>query len=282
MLNWEEYRFNASWGKLSAEILTNNFESALQEWIQLKDMIETRSTISGIVNATPVHQLQQRVWLSHWSLFIFFNLPDGTNRMLDLLLNDKLLAAISNLAPHLLRYLCVAAIFNRRRRNVLTDLARTVAAVKEKHIYTDPIIEFITATINEFDFDKAAEELKKIQTLVQYDFFLSGYIADTLVQNSKLLLFETYTRIYKYIDVTAWSQRFGIPLNESELKLVEYIRSSKIDAKIDSKNNLVVVATPYPTIYQQVIDKTKSLAYRSSQLAQALDKRFATFKEERD
>src|ERR1700694_3077934 len=168
MLNWEEYRFNASWGKLSAEILTNNFESALQEWIQLKDMIETRSTISGIVNATPVHQLQQRVWLSHWSLFIFFNLPDGTNRMLDLLLNDKLLAAISNLAPHLLRYLCVAAIFNRRRRNVLTDLARTVAAVKEKHLYTDPLIEFITATISEFDFDRAAAELKKIETLVQY------------------------------------------------------------------------------------------------------------------
>lgn len=277
MVNWEEYRFAAMWGKLSAEIVNSNFEVAMTDLLALKEAIDGRSVLSGV---TPAQQLQQRVWLAHWSLFIFFNMQDGLNRMLDLLTADKLLAAISHSAPHLLRYLVVAAIFNRRRRLSLTDLARTIATVRET--YTDPVLEFVHFTIGEFDFDHAAEELKKISTVVQYDFFLSGYIAEGLLQNARLLLFETYSRIYKFMDINSIAQRLDISQQDVDLKLVEYIRSTKIDAKIDSKNHVVVVATPYPTIYQQVIDKTKAIAFRSQQLALGLEKKFAQQRDERD
>lgn len=60
-----------------------------------------------------------------------------------------------------------------------------------------------------------------------------------------------------------------------ESKIVELIRTARVDAKIDSQRNAIVMATDYPTIYQQVIDRTKSLSYRSQQLTQSIEKKYA-------
>lgn len=34
-------------------------------------------------------QLQQRVWLIHWSLFIFFNTEGGRSQMIEFLFNER-------------------------------------------------------------------------------------------------------------------------------------------------------------------------------------------------
>ena len=266
MSSWEEYRFGALWGKLACEILNNNMEVALADWTALKESIDSR------VHVPQAIQLQQRVWLAHWALFVFFHTQDGLNRMLDALMGDKQLAAICSQAPHLLRYLAVAAIYNRRRKNVLNDFARTITQYRTQ--YTDPIIEFLHATVSEFDLEKASTELGKLPAVIAADFFLAEAYAEPMMANSKLLLFETYSRTYKHLDITSVVAKLQLDTGDAESRLVEYIRGSRLDAKIDSEKNTLVVATPHPSIYQQVIDKTKSIAWRSGQLAQQLEKRY--------
>ncbi|KAI7360757.1 Eukaryotic translation initiation factor 3 subunit, partial [Hortaea werneckii] len=57
----------ATWGKLASDILTTNWEAALEEIQKLRESIDTR-----LFNNT-LAQLQHRTWLIHWSLFPFFN-----------------------------------------------------------------------------------------------------------------------------------------------------------------------------------------------------------------
>ena len=48
-------------------------------------------------------QLQQRTWLLHWSLFIYWNVDDGCTQLLDLFMHDMFTVAMQVNSPHLLR-----------------------------------------------------------------------------------------------------------------------------------------------------------------------------------
>lgn len=52
------------------QILVANWDGALTLLRELKSCIE-------FTNAPPLEQLQQRSWLLHWSLFVFFNHANG-------------------------------------------------------------------------------------------------------------------------------------------------------------------------------------------------------------
>jgi hypothetical protein len=39
--------------------------------------------------ASPMNQVQSRIWLMHWSLFIFFNHDNGRTLIIDLFNQDK-------------------------------------------------------------------------------------------------------------------------------------------------------------------------------------------------
>jgi hypothetical protein len=58
-----------------------------------------------------------------------------------------------------------------------------------------------------------------------------------------------------------------------EGKLVELIRLCRVDAKIDASKQQIVIQSEQPSIYQQIIDKTKSISYRSTQLISVIDKK---------
>jgi hypothetical protein len=68
----------------------------------------------------------------------------------------------------------------------------------------------------------------------------------------------------------------GVPLEAVvEAKLVELIRLCRVDAKIDARAQQVVLHSEAPSVYQQIIDKTKSIAYRATQLIHVIDKKVA-------
>lgn len=79
----EEKAFQALWGKCAAEILMVNAETALNDLNALKESIDLRTFVPAAT------QIQQRAWIIHWALFIFFNIPNGQNLMIDFLLQDK-------------------------------------------------------------------------------------------------------------------------------------------------------------------------------------------------
>jgi len=110
----QEKVFSALWGKLAAEILMQNWEVAMEDLTKLREAIESKA-------CPPLEQLQQCLWLIYWSLFVFFFHPNterGRNGIVDLFFNERYLCVIQINCPHMLRYLIVAVICNKRRRNV--------------------------------------------------------------------------------------------------------------------------------------------------------------------
>lgn len=119
----EEKKFWALWGKLAAEILMVNCEDAYEDLKELRNEIDKR------VFADHLEQLQQRTWLIHWSLFIFFNLEGGLSAMIDFLFQDRLMNTIQTNCPHILRYIACAVIINKTRKSVLKDTIKLLQTV---------------------------------------------------------------------------------------------------------------------------------------------------------
>ena len=108
----------ALWGKLGSDILMQHWDDALLDLTNLKEWIDSKS------GASPAEQLNQRAWLLHWSLFVYFNLASGASLLVDLFVQEKYMQAIQSVAPHLMRYLIAAAVLSPRRRTVMRDVTR--------------------------------------------------------------------------------------------------------------------------------------------------------------
>lgn len=68
------------------------------------------------------------------------------------------------------------------------------------------------------------------------------------------------------------AEKLNMGQDAAEKWIVNLIRNAKLDAKIDSKANHVIMGMQYPNVYQKVIEKTKGLSFRSSVLANNLAK----------
>ncbi|PQQ12535.1 Eukaryotic translation initiation factor 3 subunit E [Prunus yedoensis var. nudiflora] len=165
--------------------------------------------------SSPMNQVQNRIWLMHWSLFIFFNHDNGRTQIIDLFNQDKYLNAIQTNAPHLVRYLATAFIVNKRRRPQFKDFIKVIQ--QEQNSYKDPITEFLTCVYVNYDFDGAQKKMRECE-------------------------------------------------EEAERWIVNLIRSSKLDAKIDSQSGTVIMEPNHPNVYEQLIDHTKALSGRTYKL----------------
>ncbi|KAJ1960695.1 eukaryotic translation initiation factor 3 subunit E [Dipsacomyces acuminosporus] len=259
-----ELTLSAMWGKLASEILLGNWEVAYEDMFKLKE------TIDKTHFKTPTEQLQQRSWLLHWSLFVFFNHPKGRDGIVDTFLLPQYISTIQNACPWILRYLTAAVVTNRRRRNMMQDLVKIVEQVS--YVYRDPITEFVEALYVDFDFDKAAAKLEKCEEVLEKDFFLTGAVED-FVENARFFFAEVYCRIHKRIDMVGLTKKLNMKQAEGEKWIVKLIRDTRMDAKVDFKDNTVIMNPAYNPVYQQVIERTKALVFRSQVLNGAIDKR---------
>lgn len=259
---------SALWGKLAAEILLEKWDDAVDDLKKLRDIIDTRQFNN------PLQQLQQRTWLIHWGLFVFFKpevsaYPNNRNEIIDLFFSERYMQAIQTNCPHVLRYLTSAVITNPRRRNVLKDLVRIIQ--QEHNAYRDPITEFVECLLVNYDFDSAQEKLRQCERLLSTDYFLQP-LQDEFIQSARLFIFETYCRIHQCIDISMLADKLNMGQEEAELWIVNLIRNARLDAKIDSEKHHVIMGSSKPSVYQQVINKTKTLCFRSYVLAGNLQK----------
>lgn len=261
-----EREFFALWGKFAAEILLGEWAAALEDMNLLKEAIDSNGRA---VVLNPLQQLQQRTWLIHWSLFVFFNHVDGRNGITDLLFSEKYLNTIQTNCPHILRYLTTAVITNKRRRNVMKDLVKVIQ--QESYAYSDPITEFVQCLYVNFDFEGAQDMLQKCEDTLKRDFFLVGTLEDFL-EDARLTIFETYCRIHQVIDIGMLASKLNMEGDEAEKWVVNLIRHARLDAKIDSQANQVIMGINVPSVYEQVVDSTKNLLIRGSVLAQNADR----------
>lgn len=261
-----EREFFALWGKFAGDILDENWDAALEDMNGLKEAIDSNGR-SVLLN--PLQQLQHRTWLIHWSLFVFFNHPDGRNGITDLLFSEKYLNTIQTNCPHILRYLTTAVITNKRRRNVMKELVKVIQ--QESYAYSDPITEFVQCLYVNFDFEGAQDMLQKCEDTLKRDYFLFNMLDDFL-EDARRTIFETYCRIHQVIDIGMLADKLNMDQYEAEKWVVNLIRHARLDAKIDSQANQVIMGVNVPSVYEQVVDSTKNLLIRGSVLAQNCDR----------
>jgi len=257
---------NALWGELGSGILMQNWDEALESLKRLQQFID-ESTFGSSLQV-----LQQRTWLIHWSLFVFFNHPKGRDMIIELFLYQKqYLNAIQTTCPWILRYLATAVIVNKgTRRNAMKDLVKVIQ--EESYTYQDPITSFIEDLYINFDFDGAQQKLRYCEQVLFTDFFLVACL-DDFIENSRLMIFETFCRIHQCISIEMLAEKLNMKPQEAERWIVNLIRNAKLDAKIDSQLGHVVMGTQTISPYQQLIEKTKALSFRSHMLQINLEKK---------
>lgn len=254
------------WGKLACEILTQSWDPALEDLKRLQSLIDDPSFGNSL------QTLQQRTWLIHWSLFVFFNHPKGKDLIIELFLHQKqYLNAIQTTCPWILRYLSTAVIINKSSRgDDMKDLVKVIQ--EESYTYRDPITSFIEDLYVKFDFDGAQQKLRECETVLANDFFLVACI-DDFIENSRLMIFETFCRIHQCISIDMLAAKLNMTPGEAEKWIVNLIRNAKLDAKIDSQLGHVVMGTQTMSPYQQLIEKTKALSFRSQMLQMNVEKK---------
>lgn len=256
-----ERNLSALWGKLAAEILLQNWEVALDDLMKLKDIVDA-NTFAPVLT-----QLQQRAWLMHWSLFVFFNHENGRNAIIDLFFQERYLNAIQMTSQHLLRYLAAAVVINKRRRSAIKDVIRVIE--QEAYEYSDPITQFLDALFVQYDFEGAQQKLLLCEQLIENDYFLTA-IKEEFVESARLFIFETYCKIHQCIDMKMLASKLNMDDEAAEKWIVNLIRSARLNAKIDSNEGTVVMGMNFQSPYENVIDKAKGLSARTYMVANAV------------
>merc|ERR1712198_444966 len=199
---------NGIWGKLASEILMQNWDTALEDLKRLQQFIDESTFGSSL------QLLQQRTWLIHWSLFVFFNHPKGRDLIIEMFLYQQpYLNALQTMCPHVLRYLATAVVTNKRRKNVIKDLVKVIQ--QESYTYKDPITEFIECLYVSFDFDAAQTKLRECETVIINDFFLVACLED-FIENARLFIFETFCRIHQCISISMLAQKLNMSEDDAE------------------------------------------------------------------
>jgi len=179
------------------------------------------------------------------------------------------LNTVQTSCPHILRYFAIAVITSKRNRSLLKDLLRVIQ--QESYTYNDPITDFLDALFVQFDFEAAQQKLLECEKVLANDFFLHAF-HDEFIENARLFIFETYCRIHQCIDISMISEKLNMSETDAERWIVNLIRNAHFDAKIDSASNRVILGNQYSGIHQQVMERTKSLTFRTFELSLAAQK----------
>jgi translation initiation factor 3 subunit E len=266
--NHDKHIGDCLWGKLASDILTQNWEQSLNNLNQLRDWIDKNEK-----DTNSLQTLQQRSWLIHWGLYVYFHHPKGRELLIDLFFthgHESYLNAVQTTCPHILRYITAAAIISKRRKNIMKDLVKIIQ--QESYNYRDPITELVECLYVNFDFDGAQVKLRKCDEVLSNDFFLAAF-HDEFIENARLFSFETFCRIHQCITINMLAEKLNMSMEEAEKWIVDLIRNARLDAKIDSKLGHVVFGAQAISPYQQIIEKTKALTMRANAISVSIDKK---------
>jgi len=257
------------WGALCSCILHGSFASAIEHIHKLDELLEKSEAPKRDI-------LLHRTWLLHWTLFVIFKykpnaLPEVEvfANILSFFLSEKSLSIISLSCPHLFRYVGACLILQKRLKLLVKDTVWIIH--HEVSSYSDPVTRFLLALYTEMDYDDAQKELANCEQVCRGDFFLEPHWPE-FQENARLHIFESYCRIHQCINIDMIATKLNMQAEEAELWIVKLIQNAKLDARIDSEKKRVVMTKAPPNVYQQVIEKTKNLAFRSTMLVSNLEK----------
>ncbi|KAG9990008.1 hypothetical protein KCU78_g19930, partial [Aureobasidium melanogenum] len=118
----------------------------------------------------------------------------------------------------------------------------------------------------------AQKKLGEADEILRSDFFLVA-TSEAFKDAARHLISESYCKIHQRIDIKDLSKRLGLSEDEGEKWIVNLIRDTRVDAKIDYKEGTVVMNHPPQSVYQQVIERTKGGFFRTQVLSAAVARR---------
>jgi translation initiation factor 3 subunit E len=249
------------WGSVASALLNREFEEAAELILKLDQYLEDSKSKKSEV-------LIHRTWLLHWTLFAIFSADKVDPKLLEFFLNEKSLSIISLSCPHLFRYVGAVLILQKRLKHLVKDTVWIIH--HEAASYADPVTRFLLALYADVDYDDAQQELQRCEQVCRGDFFLAAHWND-FQENARLHIFEAYCRIHQFINIQMIASKLNMEAEEAELWIVKLIQNAKLDARIDSEKSRVVMTKARPDVYQQVIEKTKNLAFRSTMLVSNME-----------
>jgi translation initiation factor 3 subunit E len=153
-------------------------------------------------------------------------------------LTPQYINTIQTSCPWILRYLATAVVTNKRRKNQMKELVKIIE--QEAYEYKDPVTEFVEALFVRFDFEGAQKKLKECEDVLSNDFFLAATHED-FMESARQFISETYCRIHQKIDIKEMSQRLNLTQEEGEKWIVNLIRDTRVDAKIDFEEVKIII-----------------------------------------
>jgi len=264
----------ALWSKLACDIMLNRSDDGFA------DIESVRSYIDSLVsqmhdNPRSVSHLQllhMRVWLMHWSLFIYMRAPDhlqeGKDKVANLFQYTQYMNALQTEAPHLIRYLVVAFVTNKRKQHFNKTLVRYVQQVS--YMYTDSLTSFIDR-MYETDFDGALAALTECrEKLFPNDIVVQSF-QDEFVHCARLFLFNNFVLVHHRVDVPTLANKLCLSEKEVEQWVVDLIRNnSRLDARIDSAANQMIFGTKQ-IFYQNILDDTTTIREEATALSRYIE-----------
>jgi len=232
--NNEGNKISALWGKCSVEIIAENWNDALTDINQIKEFIDNPY---GILNAR--QQLHQRKWLLNWSLFVFFNHPNGLSPLLDLYLSEnRYKQVIQNGCPWILRYLVAAVLTSRPSDEIIRETLKMV--VQEEYQYSDPLTRFLQSLYVDFNFDESENHLKDIEELLEEDYFLHP-LKQIISTNAKNLIYENYCLVHCKIDLSTLTEKLGKTEDETIDFINHVLEKSKMKATVHRDKSIIQI-----------------------------------------
>ena len=253
-------QISALWGKLACDTLSEFWDRALE------DIVALREHLKHDKGEKPTPTIQ-KVWLLHWSLIFYFKGVKATSVFIDHAIDFETYTyqnVIECAAPHLLRYLCVAAVLHRNRRSANRYIQKMVG--RAHYCSTDPIMKFMDALGNKKDFEKARELLAECDRVLQTDFFLRDSRQDFL-SNAQRMMYEDYLRVHKTVDINSLARQLNKSPAEAEVWLVDLLREAKIEGQIDSTKQIAHIMHSCGfrrDIYKLVMDRLERPAASAS------------------
>eukprot|EP00923_Selenidium_pygospionis_P005122 GHVN01008593.1.p1 GENE.GHVN01008593.1~~GHVN01008593.1.p1 ORF type:complete len:559 (+),score=103.40 GHVN01008593.1:121-1797(+) len=290
----EREKEESNWAMASEQVLKIDelLDDASKILITVKDPSENKSdkdlaTAEGTVVRQYSYEqvLLQRTWLLHWALWPIFRyyLPRTTSGqgalprvssfpdLANWFLAERTMSLVKLTCPHLIRYYGVWAILNRKTlpnkqfETIIEIFSTSSTGTK------DPFSSLLMAGLVLFDYDEAKQKLAECSDAAEADFFLAP-LKGVIEEQARLLIFETYCRIHKSINIDMIATQLNMSSETAERWIVNLIRHAKFEAKIDSERNRVEISNQSKDVYHQVKEKCEEVMIRSKGLVDALER----------
>ncbi|KAK8794013.1 hypothetical protein WA171_003140, partial [Blastocystis sp. BT1] len=252
---FQDRLMNCYWGRLTCEILIDEPEGAQND---LRQMEQYLNQVESSVPAAQI--LQSRCWLLHYSLYLFSRYPEDIDQFVRLSLRREYLAAMEINCPWLLRYVAVVAVVQNRQ-----NLARVVDILdRRQESLEDPLLLFLHSLLIRMDFEAASKELGRCPDVFESDFFLrvnGEELLQSFMENAQLLVLELLFHVQRSITMENLAQTVSMSMTECEKWVKELVEKDVMKMTISEKG-YVTISKATPSVYEQVMEKSKELEQR--------------------